>query len=463
MTHHKRPYLTRPSKKNIWSALIALFWVVCCFPGCQQPVVRETAEFRLSKQVVQEWNRLLLELERKTPGYRVPVTARMFAYVGSTAWQAALPAFKGYCSLDNFCPQFRKPLKTPDRFYLPASLNAAYAEILRQFFPTAPTYLAEQINALELRQAQYFKSIADQEIIRQSGIYGKKSALAVWRWSVTDTLGNEGFLYNYDRHYAPPDCEACWRPDKEHPKPALLPFWGRVRPFVVDKAEVSVTDPLPADGRPGSAYYAAALEVFALSQPMSEENRRIAEFWSDDVPGLNFTPAGHWISIAMQAVECHELPLMQELEMYLKLGFAMSDAIITCWDAKYSFNRERPEAIIRRAIAPNWKPLHDAPAFPSYPSGHAVLGGAAAEILTAYFGPDCHLTDRTYEKQPALNGVTRSFRSFAEMAQENASSRIALGVHFRMDCEEGMRIGRLIGRKVAALPLDAPKTNLSVN
>jgi hypothetical protein len=32
------------------------------------------------------------------------------------------------------------------------------------------------------------------------------------------------------------------------------------------------------------------------------------------------------------------------------------------------------------------------------------------------------------------------------MAEENALSRIFIGVHYRMDCEEGIRLGTLIGR-----------------
>jgi hypothetical protein len=38
------------------------------------------------------------------------------------------------------------------------------------------------------------------------------------------------------------------------------------------------------------------------------------------------------------------------------------------------------------------------------------------------------------------------------MANENAYSRIPLGVHWRMDCEEGVRFGIEIGRRVNDLP-----------
>jgi hypothetical protein len=46
-----------------------------------------------------------------------------------------------------------------------------------------------------------------------------------------------------------------------------------------------------------------------------------------------------------------------------------------------------------------------------------------------------------------MTSIPRSFKSFNEMSKENAYSRIPLGVHYRMDCEEGFRIGKIVGQK----------------
>ena len=52
-----------------------------------------------------------------------------------------------------------------------------------------------------------------------------------------------------------------------------------------------------------------------------------------------------------------------------------------------------------------------------------------------------------------LPGVTRSFRGFSEVANENGLSRIYAGIHFRYAVKEGRRQGRSIGQAVAeALP-----------
>jgi hypothetical protein len=62
------------------------------------------------------------------------------------------------------------------------------------------------------------------------------------------------------------------------------------------------------------------------------------------------------------------------------------------------------------------------------------------------------MTDRCHENRVEFAGIPRAFGSFYEMAYENAISRIPLGVHYRMDCEEGVRFGTVIGRKTNELP-----------
>lgn len=235
--------------------------------------------------------------------------------------------------------------------------------------------------------------------------------------------------------------------------PPLLPHWGNTRVFVAPPGSIALKPPVPFGEDPSSAFYAEALEVFTMSQPLSRERRWIAELWSDDVPGLTVSPTGRWISIANQAVEKALLPFPETLEMYLKLGFALSDAMVSCWTSKYRFNVERPKAYIARVIRADWEPLHNAPSFPSYPSGHSALGAASAEILSSFLGQQFELTDRTHEGRQEFDSEPRTYSSFADMARENALSRISLGVHYRMDCEEGLRIGRLTGQKVLGIVL----------
>jgi hypothetical protein len=62
------------------------------------------------------------------------------------------------------------------------------------------------------------------------------------------------------------------------------------------------------------------------------------------------------------------------------------------------------------------------------------------------------MTDRCHEGRTEFRGTPRTFNSFYEMAEENAYSRIPIGVHFAMDSEAGVELGYGIGKKVNSLP-----------
>lgn len=443
--------------KTSLKALLAgiVFGSLVVFSGCTPEKAEEPAEYRLAADLALEWNRLLLDLERHTPGYRPPVSARAFAYVGMAAYEASLPALEDYISLENYCSGFKSPAGdfTRELYFLPAGLNAAYAQMLRYFFPTAPKKWRERIDQLEMSFAHNFQKQIDAHRFNSAATFGQTVAEAVWQWSATDREGHNAFLFNVDKNYIPPTCAGCWQPDANHPMPALLPYWGKVRGFVVQSGDVKVVPPAPFDETPGSAFFTEAMEVFSVSQPLSKENHWIAELWSDDLPGLTVTPPGRWISIANQAIAQARPPFPVVMEIYLKTGLALCDASIVVWESKYIFNLERPDTYIGRNIKHGWKALHENPSFPSYPSGHSAFGAAAAEVLSAELGERFQLNDRTHEHRQEFVGKPRTYQSFREMAKENAASRVLIGVHYRMDCEEGLRLGKMIGQKVAQLPL----------
>lgn len=449
-------------KKTLYFGLFLSGLFLIPISCSRDDAMTQPEHYRAATAVVLQWHELLLELERHTPGYRPPVSSRTWSYVELVAWQAALPGVPEAVALGKLIDGLPDPPAYLGGYYLPAGLNAAYAEIFRQFFPTAPPHLLDKIDQLESDQLGRFRSRSNAATLANSISYGKKTALDIWRWSATDSYGHEGFLFNFDRGYVPPGCVGCWKPGGAHPMPALLPYWGKSRSLLVSSKEVEVMPPLTYDATPGSAFHAQAMELFAMSKPLTNEHHWIAEFWSDDVPGLTVSPLGRWISIVNQAVAQSDLSLPQLLELYLKAAVASADVLVICWGSKYQHNLERPEAYIRRVVDPTWTPLHDSPPFPSYPSGHAALGAAVSEVLTAFLGESFSLTDRTHEGRTEFVGKPRRFGSFREMAQENALSRLALGVHYRMDCDEGLRLGRLVSKGVVDLPVRKQDARISL-
>jgi len=448
-------------KKNLHTGIFLTAFSVFLFACSSHTGTVQPENYRIAAEVVLKWHQLLLDLERHTPGYRPPVAARTWSYVELAAWQASLPGIPEAVSLEKFISGLPKPGDFSGDYNLPAGLNAAYAEISRQFFPTAPPHLREEIETLEAGQLERVKSGTDAASLANSIAYGKKTALDIWRWSATDSFGHEGFLFNFDRNYLPSDCTGCWEASGAHPMPALLPYWGKSRSLLVQPSSIESMPPPAYDDKPGSPFHVQAMEVFAISKPLTNEHHWIAEYWSDDVPGLTISPLGRWISIANQVLEQADLPLPQMLELYLKSAIASADVLVICWKNKYEYNLERPETYIRRIVDPNWAPLHDSPSFPSYPSGHSAIGAAVSEVFIAFLGDTFSLTDRTHEGRTEFISKPRSFVSFREMAEENALSRIALGVHYRMDCDEGLRLGRLVSKRIAAMPFRKQEARIS--
>lgn len=440
-------------KPEIFFYLIMVLSALLFQTTCNLDENKDGPEFSEAARILRSWNKFLLELERNTPGYRPPVSGRMFAYCEMAAYEASLPAMKDHVSMAKYCPEFQPAVAPAQDFHLAPAINAAFAVIARDFFPTAPEYLLTAIDKLESENLELIHRQHPELSLQASVDFGKQTARAVWQYSVSDSIGHDGFMYNFDRNFQCMPLPGKWQPDKERPMPPLLPYWGKSRAFVAGPANLNFVSPPDYSEATGSTSYSQALEVYSISQSLSSEDHWIVDFWSDDIPGFTITPASRWISITNQAIDKADPGFVKSMEIYLKTGIALCDAGISCWAEKYQYQTARPQTYINKLIQPDWAPLHKNPSFPSYPSGHACFGAAVATILTAYLGDDFELTDRTHDGRKEFPGRFRQYRSFKEMAQENAYSRLLNGVHFRMDCEEGMRLGSEIGNKILALPL----------
>ena len=123
----------------------------------------------------------------------------------------------------------------------------------------------------------------------------------------------------------------------------------------------------------------------------------------------------------------------------------MADAFISCWDEKYRSNLIRPETLINKYIDENWTPILQTPPFPEYTSGHSVVSGAAAVVLTDIFGDNFSFNDDT---ETPYGLPIRPFNSFNEASAEAAISRMYGGIHYRAAVEVGLDQGRKLGKYV---------------
>lgn len=261
------------------------------------------------------------------------------------------------------------------------------------------------------------------------------------------TLRSTDGLDKAQKPYTPGTDPGDWQPTPPNFAPALLPGLGEVTPFAIP----SVSEFRP-DGPPefGSAQYAAELnEVKVLGEKDSTvrtaEETEIAKFWAYDRPDT-FRSSGQWNEIAQEVALDQGNTLAENARLFALLNIAEFDAAIVAWDAKYAYEQLRPITAIRNAdndgnpdtIAdPSWEPLLGTPPFPDYIAAHSAIGGAAGQVLASFFGDDVSFSIPSQE----LPGVSRSYGSFSQAAQESGISRIFGGVHVLSSDQDGLAAG----------------------
>ncbi|MFM2036339.1 MAG: hypothetical protein RL459_1604 [Pseudomonadota bacterium] len=410
-----------------------------------------------SAGVATEWFQLALLLTQQTPGFSPPVAARALGYLGLTLYEAMVPGMPNNISLaGQLNDLISLPWAQPDEpLHWPTVANAAMATMTRMMFSNASAENKGRIDLLErslpLKYTQDFDpNSVTPDIRNRSQTFGKLMAMAVMTWARTDG-GHEawGPLRRDQKRFVPPSGPGKWTATPPAFAPALLPWWGQVRPFVLKTPEdCPAPPPPPYSEEPSSPFYKEGMEVYRIANQATQEQRQFALYWADD-PGKTPTPAGHWAFIANDLLKERKADLGTAAKTFVRLNMAMSDAFIAGWHTKYVYNLLRPVTYVQLVIDSNWVPgLMHTPPFPEYISGHSVQSSSAAAVLDRLFGANTRFTDNTHNDR---GWGPRTFPSFQAAASEAAMSRMYAGIHFRSGVESGQIQGRCVGQKVLAL------------
>jgi membrane-associated phospholipid phosphatase len=371
-----------------------------------------------------------------------PPPSRLYSYSCITLYECVAPGIQYSRSLGGqlknmpAMPTINNTLEYDWPSVIAAAMPPVINGVHDTLYPNAVKLVQDHYNAV----LQERGGVVSQEVIDRSLAFGTAIANKILEWASTDN-------YAETRHmtYVPPPRSqnpANWEPINpgDH---ANEPYWGTLRTFIVPDANTFFSINHPAFSTvSGSDFYTAANELVTISQNLTAEQKRIANFWNDKI--RTGTPSGHWVSIMSQIARLKNIKLDKAVQMYALMGPAMHDGFIVCWNAKYRYNILRPQSYIRDYIDPNWNPYLITPSFPAYPSGHSSLSGACAEIMTQIFG-NVPFTDITHQ----LIGLpNRSFTTFNQVAEEAAFSRLYGGIHYRFDSENGLAGGHILGRYI---------------
>ena len=195
----------------------------------------------------------------------------------------------------------------------------------------------------------------------------------------------------------------------------LAPLFGKVQMWSV--ANVEDVRPIPPPAIGSAEFQAAARELQDIQNNMTEEKRKIANWWSDGLG--SYTPPGHWNKFAKDFIIKYRQNPLRSARTLAYMNMAIMDAGIACWDAKYYYHYPRPIQAI-----PGFKTILGTPNFPSYTSGHSTFSAAASEVLSMVFPTEAAKCEA--------------------WANEAAESRIYAGIHYRFDAEVGITQGKAV-------------------
>jgi membrane-associated phospholipid phosphatase len=391
-----------------------------------------------SANVVLEWNQLAVHAvgQARVPP---PVASRALAITQAAVYDAVDAIDR------SFEPYHAHVHASPGASAEAAAAQAAHDALAALFPAQASTFdaaLAADLVGIPPGRA------------RQGIAVGHEVAQQILDWRSTD---GSGATVPYTPGTDPGD----WQPTPPAFLPALLPQWPLVTPFALSSGSQFRPAAPPALD---SADYATAFNEVkdlgsATSTTRTDEQTLIAKFWNDSL-GTAFA-FGYWNKIAQTVATEQGLSLATDARLFALLNIATADAIISCWDAKYTYNLWRPVTAIRAADTDgndataadaSWTPLLVTPNFPSYTSAHSTVSAAAAGVLTALFGGHYHFSVGA----DSLPGVTRSFTSFDAAAAEAGRSRIYGGIHFGFDNINGQAVGTELANYVVNGFLRAP-------
>ncbi len=429
----------------------------------------ETLEHRIvpAGDIVLQWNDIAsqactVDLNSVAPQQGGPTKASRVLAIVQTAVYDAVDAIDG-----TYSSYLGDNIVVPKGASITAAVSQAAHDALVAMYSNQKSYFDSQLTAILATLP------ADQS--RQDGLsVGSQAAAVILAARAGDHAADPA-------PYTPTGNVGDWAPDPTHPgQKALTPGWGNVTPFTMTTGSEFRAPSPPALG---SAEYAAAYnEVKALggngtTTPTirTAEQTQIGIFWAyDGTPGICTPPRLYNQILEQIAIQNHNT-VVQNARLFAMANLAMADAGIAGWETKYYYNLWRPITAIRNGANDGnsattadttWTPLgapysngtngasdNFTPPFPTYVSGHATFGGALFETLKNFYGTDAMSFTL---KSDELNGITtdsggagrpkitRSFTSFSQAADENAISRVYLGIHYRFDATEGVKQGSAI-------------------
>lgn len=381
--------------------------------------------------------------------FNPPVASRIYAYGNLAAYEVIASKSDKYQSIGVKFKDFKKP-ELSDK-----PINKEFTALLALMYVGRElTFSKDSTQKIIDGHIQLAKDNGmPQEMIENSQEYANAFSKAVLDWSKKDNYKQtrSGVKYTVNAK------EGRWVPTPPAYMAAIEPNWMKIRPVLIDSASQFLPKP-PTDYSRAkeSKFYELADEVYQVGVKLTDEQKAIADFWDCNGFKVNvsghvmfatkaMTPGGHWMGITGIVCKNQKADFDKTVYSFTGVSIGIMDAFIACWNTKFTYDLLRPETYINQFIDNAWKPYLQTPPFPEYTSGHSIISGSAATILTKIYGDNTPFVDSTERR---WGWPDRHFKNVTEAAHEAALSRMLGGIHYREAMEEGLVEGKKIGELV---------------
>jgi hypothetical protein len=221
-----------------------------------------------------------------------------------------------------------------------------------------------------------------------------------------------------------------------------------MRPFSLDSADQFRPGPPPAldSQRWAKDYKEVKSKGSVDSHRRTDEQTLAARFWAEP-------PVQQARGSFRRFVTDHGLDIVDASRFMAMISVTYADALIACFDAKYTYAFWRPITAIRAGDTdgndatvgdPTRTPLIGTPNHPEYPSAHSCITPAGARVVRRFL----HTREIDFVV-PSLTGLgDRTFAYVWDLQQEVGNARIWGGIHYRSAVREGIRIGERTVKQV---------------
>lgn len=394
-------------------------------------------------EILDQWMKLQIRLMSQTQANFNGPFIRIYAYSGIAAYAAIYPLIEKKSPNKFLLEKLNDFPALPElkstKLYGPASINAALAYMNKVMFPMASRKNKLYIDSLENSLEKILANQTDEETLKNSIEFGRKTALIIFHWAETD-----GYKNGNDA-YSAPSGRGNWQPTAPSFANAVAPYWGRLRTIVPGSITNTEPPPPPEYSEDSTSFfYSMVKQVYDYSNKISPAQKEIAIYWKDINPGV--TAPGHWLNILRQLMISENTSLEKSAFAYALTGIALNDTWISSWKTRYTYNLLRPVTYVQTVMGQkDWVPAIPTPPHPEYPGGHAALSSSVAEVLTAIFGDHYLFTDRTYEY---IGYPARTYPDFRSIANEAAISKVYGGIHYLLSVDVGLDQGRKVAENV---------------